>query len=148
MVAPNVGLEPTTPRLRVSCSTDWASRAACMYQVELLNTFVFPYLIRFQKPLSSDLFFFRHSSQHCPEVTDDDHNFFDTYSSKYRHALVILFETNRRQRGGVNSTVISWAWIAPIYKVKLFGPKTTVPGEARTHNLGISHMYYSISTAR
>ena len=24
---PNVGLEPTTPRLRVSCSTDWASRA-------------------------------------------------------------------------------------------------------------------------
>ena len=23
---PNVGLEPTTPRLRVSCSTDWASR--------------------------------------------------------------------------------------------------------------------------
>ena len=110
-----------------------------MFQVELLNTFVFPYLIRFQNPLSSDLFF-RHSSQHCPEVTDDDHNFFDTYSSKYRRALVILFETN--------STVISWAWIAPIYKVKLFGPKTTVPGEARTHNLGISHMYYSISTAR
>ena len=27
-VAPNVGLEPTTLRLRVSCSTDWASRAA------------------------------------------------------------------------------------------------------------------------
>ena len=26
-VSPNVGLEPTTPRLRVSCSTDWASRA-------------------------------------------------------------------------------------------------------------------------
>ena len=26
-VAPNVGLEPTTLRLRVSCSTDWASRA-------------------------------------------------------------------------------------------------------------------------
>lgn len=26
--APNVGLEPTTLRLRVSCSTDWASRAA------------------------------------------------------------------------------------------------------------------------
>ena len=25
--APNVGLEPTTLRLRVSCSTDWASRA-------------------------------------------------------------------------------------------------------------------------
>ncbi len=25
--SPNVGLEPTTPRLRVSCSTDWASRA-------------------------------------------------------------------------------------------------------------------------
>ena len=27
MPAPNVGLEPTTRRLRVSCSTDWASRA-------------------------------------------------------------------------------------------------------------------------
>ena len=27
IVTPNVGLEPTTPRLRVSCSTDWASRA-------------------------------------------------------------------------------------------------------------------------
>ncbi len=27
-IAPNVGLEPTTLRLRVSCSTDWASRAA------------------------------------------------------------------------------------------------------------------------
>ena len=27
VVAPNVGLEPTTLRLRVSCSTDWASRA-------------------------------------------------------------------------------------------------------------------------
>ena len=26
-MAPNVGLEPTTLRLRVSCSTDWASRA-------------------------------------------------------------------------------------------------------------------------
>ena len=26
--SPNVGLEPTTLRLRVSCSTDWASRAA------------------------------------------------------------------------------------------------------------------------
>ena len=26
-VSPNVGLEPTTLRLRVSCSTDWASRA-------------------------------------------------------------------------------------------------------------------------
>ena len=25
--APNVGLEPTTLRLRVSCSTDWASQA-------------------------------------------------------------------------------------------------------------------------
>ena len=28
-LAPNVGLEPTTLRLRVSCSTDWASRAWC-----------------------------------------------------------------------------------------------------------------------
>ena len=28
-LAPNVGLEPTTLRLRVSCSTDWASRACC-----------------------------------------------------------------------------------------------------------------------
>ena len=27
LFAPNVGLEPTTLRLRVSCSTDWASRA-------------------------------------------------------------------------------------------------------------------------
>ena len=27
--SPNVGLEPTTLRLRVSCSTDWASRAVC-----------------------------------------------------------------------------------------------------------------------
>ncbi len=27
--SPNVGLEPTTLRLRVSCSTDWASRAIC-----------------------------------------------------------------------------------------------------------------------
>ena len=26
-ISPNVGLEPTTLRLRVSCSTDWASRA-------------------------------------------------------------------------------------------------------------------------
>ena len=26
-MSPNVGLEPTTLRLRVSCSTDWASRA-------------------------------------------------------------------------------------------------------------------------
>ena len=26
---PNVGLEPTTPRLRGSCSTDWASRDEC-----------------------------------------------------------------------------------------------------------------------
>ena len=26
-LSPNVGLEPTTLRLRVSCSTDWASRA-------------------------------------------------------------------------------------------------------------------------
>ena len=31
MLSPNVGLEPTTLRLRVSCSTDWASRAdACV----------------------------------------------------------------------------------------------------------------------
>ena len=29
--SPNVGLEPTTLRLRVSCSTDWASRACCVY---------------------------------------------------------------------------------------------------------------------
>ena len=29
---PNVGLEPTTPRLRVSCSTDWASRAVILAQ--------------------------------------------------------------------------------------------------------------------
>ena len=28
--SPNVGLEPTTLRLRVSCSTDWASRACLM----------------------------------------------------------------------------------------------------------------------
>ena len=28
--SPDVGLEPTTLRLRVSCSTDWANRAACM----------------------------------------------------------------------------------------------------------------------
>ena len=28
--SPNVGLEPTTLRLRVSCSTDWASRADCI----------------------------------------------------------------------------------------------------------------------
>ena len=27
LTTPNVGLEPTTLRLRVSCSTDWASRA-------------------------------------------------------------------------------------------------------------------------
>ena len=27
ILSPNVGLEPTTLRLRVSCSTDWASRA-------------------------------------------------------------------------------------------------------------------------
>ena len=26
-ISPNVGLEPTTLRLRVSCSTDWASQA-------------------------------------------------------------------------------------------------------------------------
>ena len=29
--SPNVGLEPTTLRLRVSCSTDWASRAVFCY---------------------------------------------------------------------------------------------------------------------
>ena len=28
--SPNVGLEPTTLRLRVSCSTDWASRASVL----------------------------------------------------------------------------------------------------------------------
>ena len=28
---PNVGLEPTTLRLRVSCSTDWANRAALVF---------------------------------------------------------------------------------------------------------------------
>ena len=35
--APNVGLEPTTLRLRVSCSTDWASRAryACPNNLNL-----------------------------------------------------------------------------------------------------------------
>ena len=30
-VTPNVGLEPTTLRLRVSCSTDWASRADVLW---------------------------------------------------------------------------------------------------------------------
>ena len=30
-VSPNVGLEPTTLRLRVSCSTDWASRALAVF---------------------------------------------------------------------------------------------------------------------
>ena len=29
--SPNVGLEPTTLRLRVSCSTDWASRAYLLW---------------------------------------------------------------------------------------------------------------------
>ena len=36
--APNVGLEPTTLRLRVSCSTDWASRArwwVCKFSIGL-----------------------------------------------------------------------------------------------------------------
>ena len=32
--SPNVGLEPTTPRLRVSCSTDWASQATCNHEIE------------------------------------------------------------------------------------------------------------------
>ena len=41
-ISPNVGLEPTTPRLRVSCSTDWASRALhwmppVIYQVHQLK---------------------------------------------------------------------------------------------------------------
>ena len=31
--SPNVGLEPTTLRLRVSCSTDWASRAHSFLEV-------------------------------------------------------------------------------------------------------------------
>ena len=30
---PNVGLEPTTLRLRVSCSTDWASQAYIAYLI-------------------------------------------------------------------------------------------------------------------
>ena len=33
--APNVGLEPTTPRLRVSCSTDWANRADFVYSKQI-----------------------------------------------------------------------------------------------------------------
>ena len=36
--APNVGLEPTTLRLRVSCSTDWASRAAYI-QIQFIIIF-------------------------------------------------------------------------------------------------------------
>ena len=32
-IAPNVGLEPTTLRLRVSCSTDWASRATRFFLI-------------------------------------------------------------------------------------------------------------------
>ena len=35
-LAPNVGLEPTTLRLRVSCSTDWASQA--VHLPDTLNT--------------------------------------------------------------------------------------------------------------
>ena len=31
--SPNVGLEPTTLRLRVSCSTDWASRALILHSI-------------------------------------------------------------------------------------------------------------------
>jgi hypothetical protein len=34
--SPNVGLEPTTLRLRVSCSTDWASRAVVMKNALLI----------------------------------------------------------------------------------------------------------------
>ena len=35
---PNVGLEPTTLRLRVSCSTDWASQAfICILCIKLAN---------------------------------------------------------------------------------------------------------------
>ena len=37
-LSPNVGLEPTTLRLRVSCSTDWASRAN-LYHGFLANVF-------------------------------------------------------------------------------------------------------------
>ena len=36
---PNVGLEPTTPRLRVSCSTDWASRDE--YTNGAVHTYIF-----------------------------------------------------------------------------------------------------------
>ena len=39
--SPNVGLEPTTLRLRVSCSTDWASRAACYCTLVLRYYFYF-----------------------------------------------------------------------------------------------------------
>ena len=35
--SPNVGLEPTTLRLRVSCSTDWASRAVSTESANLLG---------------------------------------------------------------------------------------------------------------
>ena len=37
-IAPNVGLEPTTLRLRVSCSTDWASRAGIFRQWKYFDT--------------------------------------------------------------------------------------------------------------
>ena len=37
--SPNVGLEPTTLRLRVSCSTDWASRAYCLLLLFVVRYF-------------------------------------------------------------------------------------------------------------
>ena len=37
--APNVGLEPTTLRLRASCSTDWASRANSKIQLYPLEMY-------------------------------------------------------------------------------------------------------------
>ena len=36
--SPNVGLEPTTLRLRVSCSTDWASRAVYLLKEDSAST--------------------------------------------------------------------------------------------------------------
>ena len=34
--SPDVGLEPTTLRLRVSCSTDWANQAACFNYPQII----------------------------------------------------------------------------------------------------------------
>ena len=66
--SPNVGLEPTTLRLRVSCSTDWASRATYWkwfnYSNLKLSFQVVDSVLYFVKPISFE-YDQRWHHQHC-----------------------------------------------------------------------------------